>query len=233
MCLKCVFVRACVCVLTLRVCACMYVRVLTHSVSVCERERERGSVCVCARVCRCVLTLRGCVCAWERQTERQCVCVCVLKGVYTETHNAFKSLCALNAILSAMCLWCCDWHDVLIDVVFWLMWCSDRHVVSDMYSVGQTLSMQDQICNVCRASCLELCKSVRLFLSNGTSPRLVAAFMTSRLDDYTSSCPVFCGSGRLQSVQNSAARLVLNSPSSFLLKSFHIRDIRPILRLSR
>ena len=77
----------------------------------------------------------------------------------------------------------------------------------------QTLSMQDQISSVCRASFLELRRlvSIRPYLSERTSARLVAALTTSRLD--------YCNSvlvglpveqiGRLQRVQNSAARLVL------------------------
>ena len=79
--------------------------------------------------------------------------------------------------------------------------------------IDQTLSMQDQISSVCRASFLELRRlaSMRPDLSERTSARLVAALITSRLD--------YCNSvladlpaeqiGRLQRGQNSAARLVL------------------------
>ena len=74
----------------------------------------------------------------------------------------------------------------------------------------QTLSMQDQISSVCRASFVELRRlaSIRPFLSERTSARLVAALITSRLDYYNS---VLAGLpaeqiGRLQRVQNSAAQ---------------------------
>ena len=79
--------------------------------------------------------------------------------------------------------------------------------------IDQTLSMQYQISSVCRASFLELRRlaSIRPYLSERTSARLLAALITSRLD--------YCNSvldglpakqiGRLQRVQNSAARLVL------------------------
>ena len=77
----------------------------------------------------------------------------------------------------------------------------------------QTLSMQDQISSVCRASFLALRRlaSIRPYLSERTSARLVAALITSRLD-YCNS--VLAGLpaeqiGRLQRVQNSAAWLVL------------------------
>ena len=79
--------------------------------------------------------------------------------------------------------------------------------------IDHTLSMQDQISSVCRASFVELRRlaSIRPFLSERTSARLVAALITSRLD--------YCHAvladlpaeqiGRLQRVQNSAARLIL------------------------
>ena len=70
--------------------------------------------------------------------------------------------------------------------------------------IDQTLSMQDQISSVCRASVLKLLRLafIRPYLSERTSARLVAALITSRLD--------YCNSvlGRLQRVQNSATRLV-------------------------
>ncbi len=73
--------------------------------------------------------------------------------------------------------------------------------------------MQDQISSVCRASFLALRRlaSIRPYLSERTSARLVAALITSRLD-YCNS--VLAGLpaeqiGRLQRVQNSAAWLVL------------------------
>ena len=79
--------------------------------------------------------------------------------------------------------------------------------------IDQTLSMQDQISSVCRASFLDLRRlaSIRPYLSERTSARLVAALITSRLD-YCNS--VLAGlpaeqTGRLQKVQNSAAPLVL------------------------
>ena len=82
----------------------------------------------------------------------------------------------------------------------------------------QTLSMQDQISSVCRASFFELRRlaSIRPYLSERTSARLVAALITSRLD-----CCNFILAGlpaeqigRLQRVQNSAARLVLKKTES-------------------
>ena len=75
-------------------------------------------------------------------------------------------------------------------------------------------------CSVCRASFHELRRlaSIRTHLSERTSARLVAALITSRLD-YCNSRLDYCNSvlagfpaeqiGRLQRVQNSAARLVL------------------------
>ena len=79
--------------------------------------------------------------------------------------------------------------------------------------IDQTLCMQDQISSVCHASFLELHRlaSVRPYLSERTSARLVAALITSRLD-YCNS--VLAGLpvnqiGRLQRVQNTAAWLVL------------------------
>ena len=46
-------------------------------------------------------------------------------------------------------------------------------------NIGQTVSTQDQISSVCRASFLELrhIASIRLYLSKRTSARLVAAFI--------------------------------------------------------
>ena len=77
----------------------------------------------------------------------------------------------------------------------------------------RTLSMQDQISTICRAFFLALrsLASIQPYLSERTSAKLVAILMTSRLDYYNS---VFAGLpaeqiGRPQSVQNSAARLVL------------------------
>ena len=73
--------------------------------------------------------------------------------------------------------------------------------------------MQDQISSVCRASflALERLTSIRPYLSERTSVRVVAALITSSLD-YCNS--VLAGLpaeriDRLQKVQNSAARLVL------------------------
>ena len=77
----------------------------------------------------------------------------------------------------------------------------------------ETLSVPDQISNVCHASFLELRRldSIRPYLSKITSARLVAALITSRLD-YCNS--VLAGLpaeqvGLLQRVENTAARLVL------------------------
>ena len=84
--------------------------------------------------------------------------------------------------------------------------------------IDQTLSMQDQISSVCRASFLELRRLafIRSNLSDRTSGRLVAALITSRLD-YCNS--VLAGLpaeqiGRLQRVQNSVARLVLKTTTT-------------------
>ena len=60
----------------------------------------------------------------------------------------------------------------------------------------QTVSMQDQISRVCRASFLELRRpdSIQLYLSKSTSARLVAASITSRLDYCNSD--LACGTDR-------------------------------------
>ena len=132
----------------------------------------------------------------------------------------------VHDVVTGMMFWltlCFDWHDVLIDTIG----------VSDIHSVGQTFTMQDPICNVCRASCLELCKFIRLYLSQVLRQDLLPLLWPPALMTTHRPARPSCGTGRLQSVHNNAARLVLNSPSSFLLKSFHIRDIRPLLRLSR
>ena len=79
--------------------------------------------------------------------------------------------------------------------------------------IYHTLSMQEQITSVCRASFLVLRRlaSIRPYLSERTSARLVAALITSRLEYFSS---VLAGLpaeqiSRQQRVQNSAARLVL------------------------
>ena len=82
----------------------------------------------------------------------------------------------------------------------------------------QTLSMQDQISSVYLASFLELRRlaSLRPYLSKRTSARLVAALITSRLD-YCNSVSAGLPAehiGRLQRVQDSAARLVLKKTKS-------------------
>ena len=84
--------------------------------------------------------------------------------------------------------------------------------------IDQTLSMQEQISSVCRASFLELRRlaSIRPYLSERTSARLVAALITSRLN-YCNSVLVGLPAeqiGRLRRVQNSAARLVLKKNES-------------------
>ena len=73
--------------------------------------------------------------------------------------------------------------------------------------------MQEQISSVCRASFLELrhLVSIRPYLSERTSARLVAALITSRLD-YCNSVSAGLPAeqiSRLRRVQNRAARLVL------------------------
>ena len=79
--------------------------------------------------------------------------------------------------------------------------------------IDQSLSMQEQISSVCRAAFFELRRiaSIRRYLSESACATLVCSLVTSRLD--------FCNSvlaglpneqlGRLQRVQNSAARLIL------------------------
>ena len=54
--------------------------------------------------------------------------------------------------------------------------------------IDQTLSMQDQISSVCRASFLELRRlaSIRPYLPERTPARLVAALITSRRDNCNS-----------------------------------------------
>ena len=81
----------------------------------------------------------------------------------------------------------------------------------------QTLSKQDQISSVCRASFVELRRlaSIRPYLSERTSARLLAALITPRLD-YCNSVSAGLPAeqiGKLQRVQNSAARLVLKNES--------------------
>ncbi|WP_419626443.1 hypothetical protein, partial [Thiolapillus sp.] len=78
--------------------------------------------------------------------------------------------------------------------------------------LDQTLSMRQHIDSVCRASFLELRRAatIRPYLSQSATARLVAAMIISRLD-YCNS--VFAGLpadqvARLQRIQNNAARLV-------------------------
>ena len=79
--------------------------------------------------------------------------------------------------------------------------------------IDQTLSMQDQISSVCRASFLEFRRlaSIRHYLSERTSARLVAVFITSRLDHCNSVLAVLPAeqTSRLQRIEISAAQLVL------------------------
>ena len=79
--------------------------------------------------------------------------------------------------------------------------------------LDRTLSMQQHIDSVCRASCLELRRaaSIRPYLSQSATERLVAAMVISR-HYYCSS--VFAGLpadqvALLQRIQNNAARLVM------------------------
>ena len=79
--------------------------------------------------------------------------------------------------------------------------------------LDQTLSMRQHIDSVCRASFLELRRAatIRPYLSQSATARLVAAMIISRLD-YRNS--VFAGLpadqvARLQRIQNNAARLVM------------------------
>ena len=79
--------------------------------------------------------------------------------------------------------------------------------------LDQTLSMRQHIDSVCRASFQELrwVATIRPYLSQSATARLVAAMIISRLD-YCNS--VFAGLqadqvARLQRIQNNAARLVM------------------------
>ena len=100
--------------------------------------------------------------------------------------------------------------------------------------IDQTLSLQDQIGSVCRACFLELRRiaSVRSYLSESATAKLVTALISSRLD-YCNS--VYSGLpneqvNRLQRVQNSAARLVLRRRKrehvTPMLKELHWLPVR-------
>ncbi|WP_419600785.1 reverse transcriptase domain-containing protein [Thiolapillus sp.] len=95
--------------------------------------------------------------------------------------------------------------------------------------LDQTLSMRQHIDSVCRASFLELRRAatIRPYLSQSATARLVAAMIISRLD-YCNS--VFAGLpadqvARLQRIQNNAARLVMKKRKrdhvTPLLKELH------------
>ena len=92
--------------------------------------------------------------------------------------------------------------------------------------LDQTLSMHDHISSVCRAAYLELRRisTMRPFLTDSATARLVSATVTSKLD-YSNS--VLAGFpmeqiSRLQRVQNSAARLVLRKRKrDHLMPLFH------------
>ena len=86
------------------------------------------------------------------------------------------------------------------------------HYLADLYKALQPSTELWRQCSVCCASFLELRRlaSIRPYLSERTSARLVAALITSHLD-YCNS--VLAGLpaeqiGRLQRIQNSAAQLV-------------------------
>ena len=91
---------------------------------------------------------------------------------------------------------------------------SFKHCVKYLgVKIDQTLSMHDQIGEVCRVSFLFLRRisAIRSYLSVTTTARLVCAFIISRLD-YCNSVLSGLSSeqlSRLQRVQNCAARLVL------------------------
>lgn len=115
---------------------------------------------------------------------------------------------------------------------------SDIHFQTSVKYLGvkidQTLSMQEHIGSVCRASFLELRRiaSIRRYLSTSASAKLVSAMVTSRFD--------YCNSilaglpaeqiSRLQRVQNNAARLVFkkkkNDHVTTLLKELHWLPIK-------
>ena len=75
-----------------------------------------------------------------------------------------------------------------------------------------TLTMEDQVKSVCRSATFSLYSigKIRRYLNYASIERLICSFVTSRLDNYNSLLHGIPGTlmGRLQRVQNSAARLL-------------------------
>jgi len=105
-----------------------------------------------------------------------------------------------------------EWRGEMVDIAG----CPVAFETSAKYlgvKIDQSLTMQNQISNICRCSFLELrwISSIHSFLSRDACEKFVNALITSRLD-YCNS--VLCGLPseqieRLQRVQNNAARLIL------------------------
>ena len=95
--------------------------------------------------------------------------------------------------------------------------------------VDQTLSMKQHISSLCRTTflALRIIASIRPFLSNSSTEKLVASMITSRLDYCNAT---FAGVAdeqlaRIQKIQNNAARLILKKSKrdhvTPLLKELH------------
>ena len=95
--------------------------------------------------------------------------------------------------------------------------------------LDQTLSMKQHISSLCRTTFLALRRivSIRLFLSNSSTEKLVASMITSRLDCCNA---IFTGVSdeqiaHIQKIQNNAARLILKKSKrghvTPLLKELH------------
>ena len=94
--------------------------------------------------------------------------------------------------------------------------------------LDETLSMNEQISSLCRSSYFHLRKigSIRRYLSDANTAKLVSSLILSRLDHCTSTLSGLPSSlKRLQKVQNKSARLVLSKRKSDhvtpLLKQLH------------
>ena len=97
------------------------------------------------------------------------------------------------------------------------------------YTISNTMSLELHVTNVCRSAYLALrqISSIRQFLSEDATKKLVCSFVLSRLDycnSMLSGCPKYLVD-RLQKVQNSAARLVFKTKKrqhvTPLLKTLH------------
>lgn len=97
------------------------------------------------------------------------------------------------------------------------------------YTITDTMSLDAHITNVCRSAYLAIRQigTIRHFLTEDATRKLVCAFVLSRLDycnSLLSGCPKYL-IDKLQKVQNSAARLIFKTRKrdhiSPLLKSLH------------